>query len=58
MAEAKFRIEPLGKDNYDTWKLHARASLIKTEGWQYTSGKKTKPEPAELDPKRTVEIRA
>ena len=50
MTEAKFRIEPLGKDNYDTWKLHARALLIKTEGWQYTSGENVKPEPAELDP--------
>ena len=58
MTEAKFRIEPLGKDNYDTWKLHARALLIKTEGWQYTSGENVKPEPAELDPNRPAEIQA
>lgn len=44
MAEAKFQIECLGKDNYDTWCLHARALLIKTDGWQYASGATAKPD--------------
>ena len=51
-------IEPLGKDNYDTWRLHARALLIKTDGWQYVSGTSVKPEPNELNQRRPVEIRA
>ncbi|HLP34673.1 MAG TPA: DDE-type integrase/transposase/recombinase, partial [Amoebophilaceae bacterium] len=44
MAEAKFRIEPLTKDNYDTWRLHAEALLVKCDGWQYVSGTLIKPE--------------
>lgn len=47
MAEAKFRIEPLSKDNYDTWRLHAKALLIKTDGWQYVCGINLKPESTE-----------
>ena len=45
MAEAKFRIEPLTKVNYDTWRIHAKALLIKTDGWQYVNGAIVKPEP-------------
>ena len=32
------RIEALGKDNYDTWKLQMQAVLIKNDAWAYVSG--------------------
>lgn len=32
------KIIPLGKENYDTWKIHMRALLIKTDTWKYVSG--------------------
>lgn len=32
------RIEPLNADNYDTWKLHMRAVLIKNDLWAYVNG--------------------
>ena len=32
------RIEALGKDNYDTWKLQMQAVLIKNDSWAYVSG--------------------
>ncbi|KMQ86502.1 rna-dependent dna polymerase [Lasius niger] len=37
------RIEPLNKDNFDTWKIQMQALLVKTEGWQYVSGQNVKP---------------
>ena len=39
------RIEPLTKDNYDTWRMHAEAVLIKSDGWPYVDGSTVKPEP-------------
>ena len=44
MAETRFKIELLTRENYDTWKLHVRALLIKTKGWQYANGKTTRPD--------------
>nr|XP_012134903.1 PREDICTED: uncharacterized protein LOC105661794 [Megachile rotundata] len=41
------RIEPLNKDNYDTWKMQIEAILIKNDLWQYVSGDIKKPEETE-----------
>jgi len=38
------RIEPLNKDNYDTWKIQMQAVLIKSEAWDYVNGREVKPE--------------
>lgn len=43
MAETKVRIDLLTKDNYDTWKLHAEALLVKSDGWSYVDGSCRKP---------------
>ena len=32
------RIETLNKENYDTWKLHMQAVLVKNDAWAYVSG--------------------
>ena len=29
---------PLGRDNYDTWKIHIEALLVKNDTWDYVSG--------------------
>lgn len=44
-ANSVVRIEALGRDNYDTWKLQMRALLVKNDAWGYVSGEITKPEP-------------
>jgi hypothetical protein len=41
------RIELLGKDNYDTWKLQMQAVLTKNDLWEYVNGGMVKPEPGE-----------
>ena len=38
------RIEVLGRDNYDTWKIQMKALLIKNDAWGYVSGSNVKPE--------------
>lgn len=38
------KIPPLSKDNFDTWKIHVKAVLVKNNAWAYVSGKKVKPE--------------
>lgn len=38
------RIEPLSKDNFDTWKLQVKALLVKNDAWEFVNGEKTKPE--------------
>ncbi|KMQ86371.1 retrovirus-related pol polyprotein from transposon tnt 1-94, partial [Lasius niger] len=43
MSVTDFRIEPLKKDNYDTWKIQVRALLIKNDGWGYVDGTTVKP---------------
>lgn len=44
-ANSVVRIEALGRDNYDTWKLQMRALLVKNDAWNYVSGEVVKPEP-------------
>lgn len=38
------RIEPLCKDNYEAWKIHVQALLIKNDLWEYVSGSMKIPE--------------
>lgn len=38
------RIEVLSKNNYDTWKIHMEALLIKNDAWSYVTGATVKPE--------------
>lgn len=38
------KIELLHKDNYEIWKLHMEALLIKSDLWQYVSGELAKPQ--------------
>lgn len=40
-------MEMLSRDNYDTWKIHMKAVLIKNSVWKYVDGTKVKPEPGE-----------
>ena len=42
---AKFTLEPLSKDNFDSWGMQMEALLIKTDGWPYVEGTILKPEP-------------
>lgn len=37
------KIEPLGRHNFDTWKVHIEALLIRSGGWKYVSGTCQKP---------------
>ena len=37
------RIEVLGKENFDTWKLQVKAFLVKNDAWEYVSGEKARP---------------
>lgn len=41
------RIETLGKDNYDTWRIQAEALLIKNDYWSYVKCTKKRPEAAQ-----------
>jgi hypothetical protein len=43
MSGNVIRIEPLGKENYDTWKLQMEAVLVKNEMWGYVNGSIEKP---------------
>ena len=43
------KLEMLSKDNYDSWKIHAQALLIKMDGWDYVSGAIPKPASVEGD---------
>ena len=38
------RLEPLRKDNFDTWKLQIEALLIKNDTWVSVNGGRSKPE--------------
>ena len=38
------RIEPLVKNNYDSWVIQIKALLVKFESWPYVFGKTPKPE--------------
>jgi len=41
------RIEPLNKDNFDTWRIQMQALLTRNELWGYVSGSVPKPEAGE-----------
>ncbi len=43
MAQHAYQIEKLGHENFDTWKIHARAILIRYDTWDYVSGAREKP---------------
>jgi len=49
MAGSNVRIELLSKSNYENWKIHMRAVLIKNDAWGYVSG--TIPRPVGEDEK-------
>jgi len=38
------RMELLGKENYETWKIHMESILVMNDAWEYVSGEKAKPE--------------
>lgn len=42
-SSTAFRIEPLRRDNYDSWSIQAQALLIKNDLWEYVSGEIRKP---------------
>jgi hypothetical protein len=42
-SSGSYKVEPLRKDNYDTWVLQARA-ILRIGLWDYVSGKTTKPD--------------
>ena len=53
------RIKTLTKDNFDTWRIHAQALLIKNEMWGYASGDIPKPAlPANPTPEQTAAYNA
>lgn len=41
MIMASYRIDPLDKNNYDTWSVQAQAILIKNNLWEYANGAAT-----------------
>jgi hypothetical protein len=48
MSYTSVKIEPLGKENFDTWKIQIEALLIKNDSWKYVNGTIPKPkEPPE-----------
>lgn len=40
------RIEPLFKDNYETWKMQVEALVTKNDLWEYVSGERPLPDEA------------
>ena len=48
------RIEPLGKDNYDTWRIQMEALLVKSDSWSIVNGEEAKPEAVEGNPNATA----
>lgn len=47
-----YRIEPLTKNNYDTWKLQAEAILIKSNLWRYVNGEEKCPDDSKEDERK------
>jgi len=43
MSFANIKIDPLGRENYDTWKIQILALLIKNDVWKYVSGQSSGP---------------
>jgi len=50
------KIELLNGENYETWRIHVEAILIKGDNWSYVNGKKTKPAPDATNANRAKEI--
>lgn len=47
MSYTTVKIEPLGKDKFDTWKIQVEALLVRSDTWKYVNGTCQKPsEPA------------
>ena len=44
MARSSYHIEPLNKENFDTWSVQAQAVFIKNKLWVYVDGTIQKPE--------------
>ncbi|XP_043480277.1 uncharacterized protein LOC122509978 [Leptopilina heterotoma] len=44
----QIQMEKLSKDNYDTWRLHMEAVLVKYDHWEYVDGTTTRPEDDEV----------
>jgi len=51
------RMELLGKENYETWKIHMESILIMNDAWEYVSGEKTKPEEVRGNAETTEAVR-
>ena len=49
MCAMKVVFDPLTKDNYDTWKLHVEALLVKSDNWGYVDGSCAKPAPTDTN---------
>jgi hypothetical protein len=48
MSYTSVKIKPLGKENFDTWKIQIEALLINNDSWKYVNGTIPKPkEPPE-----------
>lgn len=43
MNAGNLRLEPLNRDNHDTWKIQMKAVLVKNETWKYINGQCAKP---------------
>ena len=43
MSGTAIYIDPLGTDNYNTWKIHIEALLEKNDTWEYLSGISIRP---------------
>lgn len=46
MSTVPIKIETLGKENFDTWKIQMQAILIKNDLWDYVNGECVKPSDA------------
>lgn len=43
MSQLNIRIQPLDRDNYDTWKVQVKALPTKSDTWGYISGEISRP---------------
>jgi len=50
------QIEPLNRDNFDTWKIQMEALLVKNDSWGYVTGEIPKPEVSIHDVNRATAI--
>ena len=51
------RIEPLNKENFETWKIQMAAILVKNDTWGYVTGEIVKPEFIEGNVKSAEELK-